>query len=209
MARALLIVALVAVAFWVYTIVDCAVQHPTRHRGVSKPVWILIVVVLPVLGGVLWLTIGRGSNKAQKISAPDDDPTFLAGLGTIADQDEVKGTGRAAECALEMLPGDLSGTVLVTYGDVPLLAPQTLAELLVDHHAHERAVTILTAQVDDMANVVVVGDTSSDIDTARRARAGQAVGVLTGAHDEHTLRAAGADRVLASVADLPALITAP
>lgn len=67
----------------------------------------------------------------------------------------------------------------------------------------------LTAQVDDMANVVVVGDTSSDIDTARRARAGLSVGVLTGAHDEHTLRAAGADRVLTSVADLPALITAP
>lgn len=89
MARALLIVALVAVAFWVYTIVDCAVQHPTRHRGVSKPVWIVIVIVLPVLGGILWLTIGRGSNKrANTISAPDDDPTFLANLGSVADQDE-------------------------------------------------------------------------------------------------------------------------
>lgn len=66
----------------------------------------------------------------------------------------------------------------------------------------------LSAQVDDMANVVVVGDTSSDIETARRARAGLSVGVLTGAHDEQTLLAAGADRVLASVDDLPALITA-
>lgn len=66
----------------------------------------------------------------------------------------------------------------------------------------------LTAQVDDLANVVVVGDTSSDIETARRAQAGLAVGVLTGAHDEQTLLAAGADRVLASVADLPALIAA-
>jgi phosphoglycolate phosphatase len=67
----------------------------------------------------------------------------------------------------------------------------------------------LTAQVDHMANVVVVGDTSSDIQTARRARAGLAVGVLTGAHDEQALLDAGADRVLASVADLPALIAAP
>ncbi|MCZ4579395.1 phosphonatase-like hydrolase [Gordonia amicalis] len=64
----------------------------------------------------------------------------------------------------------------------------------------------LTAQVDDLANVIVVGDTSSDIETARRARVGLSVGVLTGAHDEATLRAAGADAVLASVADLPALI---
>lgn len=67
----------------------------------------------------------------------------------------------------------------------------------------------LTAQVDDLANVVVVGDTASDIETARRARAGLSVGVLTGAHDEQTLLDAGADRVLASVADLTALITTP
>ena len=39
----------------------------------------------------------------------------------VADQDDVKGTGRAVECALEALPGDLAGTVVVTYGDVPLL----------------------------------------------------------------------------------------
>ena len=39
----------------------------------------------------------------------------------IADQDAVKGTGRAAECGLEVLPPDLAGTILVTYGDVPLL----------------------------------------------------------------------------------------
>ncbi|WP_040535959.1 phosphonatase-like hydrolase [Gordonia namibiensis] len=64
----------------------------------------------------------------------------------------------------------------------------------------------LTAQVDDLANVIVVGDTSSDIETARRARAGLSVGVLTGAHDEATLRAAGADHVLSSVADLSTLL---
>ena len=45
----------------------------------------------------------------------------------IVDQDEIKGTGRAVECALESLPGDLSGTVLVTYGDVPLLTAETLS----------------------------------------------------------------------------------
>ena len=39
----------------------------------------------------------------------------------IADQDDVKGTGRAVECGLDALPPELSGTVLVTYGDVPLL----------------------------------------------------------------------------------------
>lgn len=90
MARALLILALVAVAFWVYSIVDCAIQPPTRHRGVSKPIWLLIVILLPVVGGVLWLLIGRTGRAAAAAAnrAPDDDPAFLAGLGSPSDQDE-------------------------------------------------------------------------------------------------------------------------
>lgn len=39
-----------------------------------------------------------------------------------------------------------------------------------------------------------------------RAGAGVVAGVLTGAHDEDALRGAGATDVLASVADLPALL---
>ena len=89
MARGLLILALVAAVFWVFTIVDCAVQPPTRHRGVSKPVWILIVVLLPVLGGILWLVVGRMRKSAiAQRRAPDDDPDFLGRIGTISDQDE-------------------------------------------------------------------------------------------------------------------------
>lgn len=89
MPRVLLILALVATAFWVFTIVDCAVQPSTRHRGVSKPVWILIVVLLPVLGGILWLAVGRSRRtSAAARRAPDDDPEFLGRIGTISDQDE-------------------------------------------------------------------------------------------------------------------------
>lgn len=89
MPRVLLILALVAAAFWVFTIVDCAVQPPARHRGVSKPVWILIVVLLPVLGGILWLIVGRARASAVAARrAPDDDPEFLGRIGAISDQDE-------------------------------------------------------------------------------------------------------------------------
>ena len=70
----------------------------------------------------------------------------------IVDQDEVPGTGRAVEAALEALDaldpqGPLSGTVVVTYGDVPLLTGGLLAELVADprgrgqrrHRPHRRA----------------------------------------------------------------------
>lgn len=64
----------------------------------------------------------------------------------------------------------------------------------------------LRTGVSDMAAVAVVGDTSNDIDSGRRAGASVLVGVLTGAHSEAQLRAAGPTHVLASVADLPALL---
>ena len=55
----------------------------------SKPVWVLIVVLLPVLGGILWLAIGRSRRASRLVArAPDDDPEFLGRIGTISDQDE-------------------------------------------------------------------------------------------------------------------------
>lgn len=89
MVRILLPALLLLIAFWVYSIVDCALLPPTRHRGVSKPVWLLIVVLLPVLGGILWFVVGRGRQRAQPVfQAPDDNPTFLGTIGSISDQDE-------------------------------------------------------------------------------------------------------------------------
>jgi cbb3-type cytochrome oxidase subunit 3 len=88
-ARLWFILVLVGVAFWVYSVVDCALQPATRHRGVSKPAWIVIVIVLPVLGGILWFLVGRGRKvSAAKRRAPDDDPEFLGTIRAVSDQDE-------------------------------------------------------------------------------------------------------------------------
>ncbi|MFF1384806.1 bifunctional UDP-N-acetylglucosamine diphosphorylase/glucosamine-1-phosphate N-acetyltransferase GlmU [Arthrobacter sp. NPDC058288] len=76
------------------------------------------------------------------------DPAAL-----VVDQDEVPGTGRAVQAALEALDagGPLSGTVVVTYGDVPLLSAELLAELVLIHEDERNAVTVLTAVLDDAA----------------------------------------------------------
>jgi len=88
MARLLLVLGLLAVLFWVYSVIDCAVQPPLRHRGVRKPAWIVIVLLIPVIGGVLWFVVGRARKHDMVQSAPDDDPEFLRRLGDISDQDE-------------------------------------------------------------------------------------------------------------------------
>jgi bifunctional UDP-N-acetylglucosamine pyrophosphorylase/glucosamine-1-phosphate N-acetyltransferase len=67
----------------------------------------------------------------------------------VVDQDEVKGTGRATECALEALPAGLEGTILVTNGDVPLLSAETLNGLLEAHVASGSAATVITATLPD------------------------------------------------------------
>ena len=56
---------------------------------------------------------------------------------TVADQDEIPGTGRAVQCGLEKVTAG-EGTVLVTYGDVPLLDPATLREQIGRASCRER-----------------------------------------------------------------------
>jgi len=78
--------------------------------------------------------------------------TRVAPETLVADQDEVPGTGRAVQCALTALEeaaGDISGTLLVTYGDVPLLGSDTLTELIRVHEEAGNAVTVLTTRVPD------------------------------------------------------------
>lgn len=68
------------------------------------------------------------------------------------------------------------------------------------------AALLRTGAADDVAEIAVAGDTSYDMLSGRRAGAGVVAGVLTGAHDERRLRESGATHVIASVAELPALI---
>jgi bifunctional UDP-N-acetylglucosamine pyrophosphorylase / glucosamine-1-phosphate N-acetyltransferase len=68
---------------------------------------------------------------------------------TVAVQHEQRGTGHAVGCALAALPDVLTGTTVVTYGDVPLLDADTLSELLAEHDGSGNAVTVLTAVVPD------------------------------------------------------------
>ncbi len=63
-------------------------------------------------------------------------------------QDEQRGTGHAVQVALDSLD-QVVGSVLVTYGDVPLLQPETLVALLEDQARGGHAVSVLTAELAD------------------------------------------------------------
>ncbi len=67
---------------------------------------------------------------------------------TIAVQDQPLGTGDAVRAGLAALP-EIAGEVVVTSGDVPLLAPDTLIDLVAAHRSAANAITVLSAVVPD------------------------------------------------------------
>jgi bifunctional UDP-N-acetylglucosamine pyrophosphorylase/glucosamine-1-phosphate N-acetyltransferase len=71
--------------------------------------------------------------------APDATPVLQA---------DQRGTGHAVRIALEAVT-DMTGTVVVLNGDVPLLRPETLERLLGEHESQGRGATVLAAEVAD------------------------------------------------------------
>lgn len=74
--------------------------------------------------------------------------TTLDAAVELAVQENPNGTGDAVSCGLRGLPA-LTGEVVVTYGDVPLLEAETLQRLVAQHRAEQAGVTILTAELDN------------------------------------------------------------
>jgi bifunctional UDP-N-acetylglucosamine pyrophosphorylase/glucosamine-1-phosphate N-acetyltransferase len=64
-------------------------------------------------------------------------------------QEQQLGTGDAVRSGLTAVPEGFEGAVIVTSGDVPLLQPETLQELVAEHDRSGNAVTVLTARVPD------------------------------------------------------------
>ncbi|MFD1940423.1 MULTISPECIES: bifunctional UDP-N-acetylglucosamine diphosphorylase/glucosamine-1-phosphate N-acetyltransferase GlmU [Nonomuraea] len=90
-------------------------------------------------------------------------------------QREQRGTGHAVRTVLEEV-GTIAGTVLVTYGDTPLLRAETLARLLESHAADGNAVTVLTAEVPDPTGYgrIIRDDTGAVLEIVEEKDAGPA-----------------------------------
>jgi len=87
MTRLLVIAVVIAVALTVFAAVDAAFFDRLRIRGVAKSVWIVLIVIVPIVGPLLWFFVGRGprgnsrrGSARRGSTAPDDDPDFLRNL---------------------------------------------------------------------------------------------------------------------------------
>jgi bifunctional UDP-N-acetylglucosamine pyrophosphorylase/glucosamine-1-phosphate N-acetyltransferase len=115
------------------------VLHPVGGRSLVHHAVVAAAALEPA-----HLVVVVGHGRDQVVSHLAD---VAPKVSTVV-QDEQLGTGHAVQCALAELP-PLEGTVVVTYGDTPLLTGQTLANLVDIHHAEANAVTVLTGYLDD------------------------------------------------------------
>jgi len=133
-------------------VIVLAAGEGTRMRS-AVPKVLHPIAGRPLLGHALAAARGLGADQLVVVvrrgaQAVVDYLVETAPDAIVAVQDDVPGTGRAAQCALDALePG--SGTVVVTYGDVPLLTTATLADLVAAHEERSNAVTVLSAHVPD------------------------------------------------------------
>ncbi len=81
----------------------------------------------------------------------------------LAVQERQQGTGDAVRVALETL-GEVDGTVLVATGDTPLLRGDSLRAFAEEHEAAQRAVSVLSAIVDNATGYGrIVRDEEGDV----------------------------------------------
>jgi bifunctional UDP-N-acetylglucosamine pyrophosphorylase/glucosamine-1-phosphate N-acetyltransferase len=136
-------------------VVVLAAGAGTRMKS-SKPKVMHEIAGLPLLGHALATASSLGAAHVVPVIRHQRDlianyiQTYFP-HALIADQDEIPGTGRAVECALNQLPAEFTGAVVVTSGDVPLLDVATLESLIDAHLAGGFSATILTSIVEDPA----------------------------------------------------------
>lgn len=109
---------LVELVLLVYCVLNVITTPEHEVRNLPKLVWLLLVVVLPLAGGIAWLvagrpvgpplprTGGRGVPSAYDrpgratAASPDDDAAFLEGLRARADAQR-EAAARERRAALE------------------------------------------------------------------------------------------------------------
>lgn len=102
MSRALILGIVVAVALTVYAVVDCAMFDSKRTKVMQKPIWLVVILLIPVIGPLLWMFIGKGSADSAK-QAPAAPQVIPDDINYISDsKSEREHDARIAELEEQM-----------------------------------------------------------------------------------------------------------
>ena len=121
----------VELALLAYCLIDCIQTDEGDMRNLPKALWVILIIFLPIVGGVAWLVAGRPLTRGPRRQvpwpstqtagfpeyerprrqvAPDDDPDFLLSLRAERERerrlDEWEAQLRAREAELGRASGD-------------------------------------------------------------------------------------------------------
>lgn len=91
------------------------------------------------------VVVGHGAEKVEAfVEGYDENSKCVL-------QSPQRGTGDAVAKAKDLL-GGFKGTVVILYGDTPLVTPETLNDFIKKHHESGAALTVMSAIFDDPTN---------------------------------------------------------
>ena len=90
-------VAVVLLLFWIWALLDCIATDSALVRNLPKPMWLILVLILPDIGALAWLLLGRpekahwrpGSTDYAKPRRPialEDSPRYSLSPNEVSDR---------------------------------------------------------------------------------------------------------------------------
>ena len=81
------------IALWLYCIFDVIATDEALMRSLPKMAWLFIVIVIPDIGSIAWLALGRPQfagwrpgdtegRPTRRVVGPEDRPDFSPGSGS-------------------------------------------------------------------------------------------------------------------------------
>lgn len=87
------ILGIALLVLWVFCVLDVIATEDALVRHLPKMVWVILVIILPDIGSIAWLLLGRpegagfriGSRvgvhrPTRRVVGPEDSPDFIASL---------------------------------------------------------------------------------------------------------------------------------
>ena len=86
------------IALWLYCIFDVIATDEILVRSLPKLAWLFIVIILPTIGSIAWLALGRpvfagwrpggtGERPTRRVIGPEDRPDFSS---STSDRDRLQ-----------------------------------------------------------------------------------------------------------------------
>jgi hypothetical protein len=65
------LVAVVLFMFWIWALLDCIATDSAMCRNLPKPMWIILVLILPDIGALVWVLLGRPERASWRPGSTD------------------------------------------------------------------------------------------------------------------------------------------